>query len=125
MPTPVTETRAPEPMNGVDTPTLFATINAVGAQPELAKFTFRANGEWLSGTHSRTRFSGYFGALAEQPRRVEAVGERHHREAGPGPHQRHQHQRRGRPAPGREAQAHRQGPEQERVSQIAAAHTRP
>ena len=27
-------TRAPVAMNGVDTPTLLATINAVGAQPE-------------------------------------------------------------------------------------------
>jgi hypothetical protein len=26
------------PLNGVDTPTLFATINAVKGMPELAKF---------------------------------------------------------------------------------------
>ena len=31
--------RAPVPTNGVDTPTLFATINAVGADPELANFS--------------------------------------------------------------------------------------
>ena len=29
--------RTPVPMNGVDTPALFARINAVGVQPELAK----------------------------------------------------------------------------------------
>jgi len=40
-------------MNGVDTPTLLATIQAVGAQPELAKFQFRAKSEWIAGTHSR------------------------------------------------------------------------
>jgi hypothetical protein len=42
-------------MNGVNTPTLLATINAVGAQPELAKFQFRANGRWIAGTHSESR----------------------------------------------------------------------
>ncbi len=35
-------------------------------QRELAKFTFRADGEWLSGTHSRTAFTGFFGAGGEQ-----------------------------------------------------------
>ncbi len=52
-------------MNGVDVPTFVATLGAVGNQPEIAKFTFRANGEWLSGTHSRTQFSGFFGAMSE------------------------------------------------------------
>jgi uncharacterized OsmC-like protein len=57
-------------MNGVDVPTLAATLGVVGQQPDIAKFTFRATGEWLSGTHSRTAFGGYFGALAEQEHRV-------------------------------------------------------
>ena len=30
------------PLHGVDTPNLFATINAVAGQPELARFRFRA-----------------------------------------------------------------------------------
>jgi hypothetical protein len=34
---------------------LFATINAVKAQPELAKFQFRATNQWIAGTHSRSR----------------------------------------------------------------------
>jgi uncharacterized OsmC-like protein len=45
-------------MNGVDVPTLFATINAVGEQPELAKFQFRASNKWIKGTHSRSRIEG-------------------------------------------------------------------
>ncbi len=57
--------RAPVAMNGVDTPTLLATINAVGAQPELAKFQFRANSRWISGTHSQSTMHGYFGAGGE------------------------------------------------------------
>ena len=57
--------RTPIPLNGVDTPTLLATISAVGAQPELAKFQFRANSRWLSGTHSQSTMHGYFGAGGE------------------------------------------------------------
>jgi len=51
--------------NGVDTPTLFATLDAVKAQPEIAGFQFRATNTWLGGTHSRTRFSGFHGAMQE------------------------------------------------------------
>ena len=47
--------RPVEPRNGVDTPNLFATINAVKEQRELAQFTFRASNRWLKGTHSRSR----------------------------------------------------------------------
>jgi hypothetical protein len=36
--------------NGVDTTTLFATLDAVKQAPEAAKFQFRAHNEWLSGT---------------------------------------------------------------------------
>lgn len=55
----------PAPRNGVNTPTLLATINAVGAQPELAKFQFRAHNHWIAGTHSRTMMSSFHGAGAE------------------------------------------------------------
>lgn len=58
-----TKTRnEPMPRNGVDTPTLFATINAVGAQPELAAFRFRASNTWVKGTHSRTTIGTMSGA---------------------------------------------------------------
>ncbi len=58
----------PEPRNGVDTPTLLTTINAVGAQPELAAFTWRAVTRWQQGTHSRTSISAFHGAGGEQAR---------------------------------------------------------
>jgi uncharacterized OsmC-like protein len=60
-----TAKRAPVAMNGVDMPTLFATINAVGAQPELARFQFRADNRWISGTHTETTMHGFFGAGGE------------------------------------------------------------
>jgi uncharacterized OsmC-like protein len=53
------------PMNGVDTPNLFATINAVGNQPELARFCFRATNRWVSGTQSRSRIESFTGAGGE------------------------------------------------------------
>ena len=48
--------------NGVDTATLFATLDAVKGQPEIAKFQFRASNTWVNGTHSRTTISGFYGA---------------------------------------------------------------
>lgn len=58
--------RKPVAMNGVDTPQLFATINAVGAHPVLAKFQFRASNRWIAGTHSLGRIESFFGAGGEQ-----------------------------------------------------------
>src|SRR5262249_37646740 len=53
------------PRNGVDTPTLFATIGAVKAQPELAKFQFRVSNRWVKGTNSRSRVESFRGAGGE------------------------------------------------------------
>jgi uncharacterized OsmC-like protein len=54
--------REPVAMNGVDVPTLFATINAVKDQPELAQFRFRASNRWMDGTHSQSRPEDFDGA---------------------------------------------------------------
>jgi uncharacterized OsmC-like protein len=60
---PAVETRAERgPRNGVDTPTLFATLEAVKGQPELAKFQFRATNRWIRGTNSRSRIEPFKGA---------------------------------------------------------------
>ena len=60
------KTRKVEPLNGVDTPALFATLDAVKAQRELAKFQFRASNRWQQGTLSRTTFESFYGAGSEQ-----------------------------------------------------------
>jgi uncharacterized OsmC-like protein len=52
--------------NGVDTEQLFATLDAVKAQPAAAKFQFRASNRWLDGTHSRTTISEFYGVGQEQ-----------------------------------------------------------
>ena len=51
--------------NGVDTATLFATIEAVRANHEIADFQFRATNTWVSGTHNQSTLHGFFGATQE------------------------------------------------------------
>jgi uncharacterized OsmC-like protein len=63
---PTKQPRERKPLNGVDTPTLFATLDAVKAQPDLAEFQFRATNRWQQGTHSRTKIESFRGAGAEQ-----------------------------------------------------------
>jgi uncharacterized OsmC-like protein len=58
------------PLNGVDTPTLFATLDAVRANPELAAFQFRATNKWISGTHNVSTIRGFFGAGQEDTTRT-------------------------------------------------------
>jgi uncharacterized OsmC-like protein len=80
-----------EPRNGVDTPALLTTINAVGAQPELAKFQFRATNRWQEGTNSRTRIESFSGAGGEHAHAAEFVYDADHpavlvgRDRGPTP----------------------------------------
>jgi uncharacterized OsmC-like protein len=52
--------------NGVDTATLFATLDAVKQAPEAAKFQFRAHNQWVSGTHNRGTIADYFGVGEER-----------------------------------------------------------
>ena len=55
--------------NGVDTATLFATLDAVKGDPRSPKFQFRAHQQWVSGTHNRSTIHGFFGAGEETTHR--------------------------------------------------------
>jgi uncharacterized OsmC-like protein len=67
MPTDTKKTRRERlPLNGVDTPTLFGTLDLVKSQPELAKFQFRARNRWQNGNLSETTISSFSGAGGEQ-----------------------------------------------------------
>jgi uncharacterized OsmC-like protein len=55
--------------NGVDTAALFATLDAVKADTEIAKFRFRASNTWVSGTHNRSTIDGFYGATQEMSHR--------------------------------------------------------
>ena len=74
--------------NGVDTATLFATLDAVKGNTEIAKFQFRATNRWISGTHNQSTIHGFYGAMQEMehqqavhlrrrpPRRTRRQGQR-------------------------------------------------
>src|SRR5215208_6413523 len=64
--------------NGVDTATLFATLDAVKGQNEIAKFQFRASNTWLTGTHSRSTISGFYGAMQEMQHKSVTVVDADH-----------------------------------------------
>jgi uncharacterized OsmC-like protein len=65
-------TKAPkEPRNGVNTPALLATINAVKGTPALARFQFRATNRWISGTYSESRVESFSGAGGEHTHRTQ------------------------------------------------------
>jgi uncharacterized OsmC-like protein len=49
----------------VDTAALFATLDAVKANREIAEFRFRATNTWVSGTHNRSTIDGFHGAMQE------------------------------------------------------------
>jgi uncharacterized OsmC-like protein len=52
-------------INGVDLPTLMATVSAIQGDPELGASKFRARNTWLGGNHNRSTVTGFFGAKQE------------------------------------------------------------
>ena len=58
--------------NGVDTDAMFATLDLIKAQPELATFQFRASNRWLGGAHNRSTIKGFYAAGGEDATRTEA-----------------------------------------------------
>lgn len=76
-PVPVTKKEKP-PLNGVNTPALLATIGVVAGQPALAKFTFRAHGQWKSGTHMQGTMLGFSGAGGEHAHKFATLAHTDH-----------------------------------------------
>jgi len=68
----------PAPLNGISTSALFATIDVVKNQPQLAAFQFRAKGDWLAGTHMRTTMSEFSGAGGEHSHKAAYTAEADH-----------------------------------------------
>ncbi len=56
--------------NGVDTATMFATLDAVKADPQLGRFQFRARNEWVDGSHNRITIRDFYGAGQEDASRA-------------------------------------------------------
>lgn len=55
--------------NGVNTDTMFATLDAIKAQPEIAQFRFRARNRWMGGSHNRSTIKDFYAACAEDTSR--------------------------------------------------------
>src|SRR5262249_51376758 len=60
--------------NGVDTDKMFATLDLIKAQPELAKFQFRATNRWIDGAHNRSTIKDFYAAGGEDAARSDAFG---------------------------------------------------
>ena len=58
-------------VNGVDLDRLSGTIDAVTADPTLARFQFRASNHWIDGGYSRTTIKDFYGAGQEDATRTE------------------------------------------------------
>ncbi len=58
--------------NGIDTATLYATLDLLEQQPDLGRFVFRAHNEWVEGAHNRSTIQGFYAAGAEDTSRAEA-----------------------------------------------------
>jgi uncharacterized OsmC-like protein len=56
--------------NGVDTAQVYGTLDALKADPELARFEFRATNRWINGPHSRSTIQGFWGAGQEDSSRA-------------------------------------------------------
>ena len=54
--------------NGVNVQALLGAKEALTTAPAAAEFTWRADCDWVKGTHSRTTISGLYGLGEEQSR---------------------------------------------------------
>jgi len=57
-------------INGLDVDQISGTIDAVSANPALARFQFRARHEWIDGSHSRTTIKDFYGVGQEDESRT-------------------------------------------------------
>ena len=58
-------------INGLDTRKLVGTVEALKANPTLARFEFRARNRWISGGENRSTIRDFYGAGAEDASRTE------------------------------------------------------
>jgi uncharacterized OsmC-like protein len=57
--------------NGVDTQQLYGTLDAIKADPSIAKFQFRARNRWIDGAHNRTTIRDFYAANQEDRSRAD------------------------------------------------------
>ncbi len=69
--------------NGVDTEQLFGTLDAIKADPSLARFQFRARNRWIDGAHNRTTIRDFYAANQEDTSRAAEIRARRRRAGDP------------------------------------------
>jgi len=57
-------------LNGVDRATMFGTLYAIKETPELGRFQFRVDNEWVNGAHNRSTIKSFYGAGGEDSTRT-------------------------------------------------------
>jgi len=63
-------TTAETTRNGVSTQQLYGTLDAIKADPSIAKFQFRARNRWIDGAHNRTTIRDFYAANQEDTSRT-------------------------------------------------------
>jgi uncharacterized OsmC-like protein len=76
----MTLTDQPSVDNGVNVQALLDARAALTDAPEAAAFQWRAQAQWVAGTHTRTTVEGFFGLGAEQSHREAFVVDTDHPE---------------------------------------------
>jgi uncharacterized OsmC-like protein len=64
--------KQPQKINGLDVEAAMETIAAIKAQPELARFEFRARNQWIGGGENRSTIRDFYGAGREDESRAVA-----------------------------------------------------
>jgi uncharacterized OsmC-like protein len=64
-------TTEPTIRNGVNIEQMYGTLDAIKAQPGLARFQFRVSNRWMGGSHNQSTIKGFFGAGQEDQSRSE------------------------------------------------------
>jgi uncharacterized OsmC-like protein len=59
-------------VNGVNVTALAATLGAIGEQPALGRFQFRARNRWIGGARNSSTIKGFYGAGREDATRRDA-----------------------------------------------------
>jgi uncharacterized OsmC-like protein len=62
-------TQSTELKNGVNVEALLGARTVLETAPEAAEFIWKAESEWVNGTHTKTDISGFFGLGEEQSRK--------------------------------------------------------
>lgn len=62
-------------LNGLDVSALMETLDQVKANPEIARFQFRAKNMWIKGSNNRASVKDFYGVLQEDDTREAMIFE--------------------------------------------------